>query len=195
MAGLRLREDCSGERGPEAAERERAHLRVSQAANSKVELNMALDGARARRRPQNRQRSTTGSGGAPCTREQSEREGERVGQRAQMREGRWASRAWGSKGVRGRGRGRRMHGRGRVHDGEVVGGRADRWGRQDRERGSERARGKQHRQVGPTEQREREREEVSALSFAPTGGARLLGIGGAHARARAGARLSGPVWA
>jgi hypothetical protein len=50
MAGLRLRKDCSGERGPDAAERERAHLRVSQAANSKVELNMALDGARARRR-------------------------------------------------------------------------------------------------------------------------------------------------
>jgi hypothetical protein len=42
-----------------------------------------------------------GGGGAPCTRGQSEREGERIWQRAQMREGRWASRAWGLKGARG----------------------------------------------------------------------------------------------
>jgi hypothetical protein len=46
------------------------------------------------------------------------------------------------------------------------------------ERGSGHARGKQRRQVSPTEQRERERGEVSALSLAPTGGARLLGTGG-----------------
>jgi hypothetical protein len=66
---------------------------VSRAADSKAKLTVALDGARARRRPQNRQRSTVGGGGAPCTCGQSEREGERVGQRAQMREERWASRA------------------------------------------------------------------------------------------------------
>jgi hypothetical protein len=69
---------------------------------------------------------------------QSEREGERVWQRAQMSEGRWASRARGSKGARVRGRGRRTRGCGRVHDGEIMGerlGMADRWGRQDRERG------------------------------------------------------------
>jgi hypothetical protein len=39
--------------------------------------------------------------------------------------------------VRGCGRGRRTRGRGRVHDGEIVGGRietADRWGQWDRER-------------------------------------------------------------
>jgi hypothetical protein len=40
-----------------------------------------------------------------------------------MREERWASMARGSKGARGRERGRRTRGRGRVHDGEIVGGR------------------------------------------------------------------------
>ncbi|KAL5681578.1 hypothetical protein ACJX0J_007963, partial [Zea mays] len=119
-AGLRLREDCSGERGPDAAERERAHRRVSRAADSEAELTVALDGAR--RRPQNKQWSTTGGGGAPYTRGQSERKGERVWQRAQMREGRWASRARGSKGARVHGRGRRTPERGRVHGGEIVGG-------------------------------------------------------------------------
>jgi hypothetical protein len=56
-----------------------------------------------------------------------------------MREGRWASRTWGSKGVRAQEHGRRMRGRGRVHGGEIVGGRlrtADRWGWRDRERES-----------------------------------------------------------
>jgi hypothetical protein len=48
---------------------------------------------------------------------------ERAGQRAQMEEGRRASRAQGSKGAPGLGRGRRMRGRGRVHDGEIVGER------------------------------------------------------------------------
>jgi hypothetical protein len=71
---------------------------------------MALDGARARWRPQNRQRSTADGGGAPYTRGQSERKGERVGQRAQIREERWASRARGS--MRGRGHGWKTRGRG-----------------------------------------------------------------------------------
>jgi hypothetical protein len=71
--GLWLHLDCSSERGPDATERERAHRRVSRAANSKAELTVALDGARARRWSQNRQRSTGGGGGAPCTRGQSER--------------------------------------------------------------------------------------------------------------------------
>jgi hypothetical protein len=84
---------------------------------------VALDGVQTQRRRQNRQRSTTGGGGAPCTRGQSEREGERVWQRAQMREGRWASRARGSKGAQVRGCGRRTRGRGCVHDGEIVGRR------------------------------------------------------------------------
>jgi hypothetical protein len=55
-----------------------------------------------------------------------------------MREGRWASRAQGSKGARGLGRGRRTRGRALVHSGEIVGRRletADRWGRRVRERG------------------------------------------------------------
>jgi hypothetical protein len=57
------------------------------------------------------------------SRGQSEREGGRAGQRAQMEEGRWASRARGSKGARGLGRGWRTRGRGRVHGGEIVGER------------------------------------------------------------------------
>jgi hypothetical protein len=72
-------------------------------------------------------------------RAEREREGEGAGQRAQMGEGRWASRAWGSKGARGFRRGRRTCVRGRVHDGEIVGERletADRWGRRDREKGA-----------------------------------------------------------
>jgi hypothetical protein len=155
VAGLWLREDCSGEHGPDGAERERAHRRVSRVADSEAELTVALDGAHTRRRPQNRQWSTAGGGGAPCTRGQSERKGKRVWQRAQMREGRWASRARGSKG-------QRVHGRGQVHGGQIVGGRlgtTDKWGRQDREREREsgRTRGNQRRQVGPTAQRERER--------------------------------------
>jgi hypothetical protein len=66
-----------------------------------------------------------------------EREGEGVQLRAQMSEGRWVSRARGSKGARARGRGWRMHSRGRVHGWEIVGerlGTVDRWGRRDRER-------------------------------------------------------------
>jgi hypothetical protein len=61
----------------------------------------------------------------------------------------------------GAGRGRRTRGRGRVHGGEIVGGRlgtADRWGRRDRERGSGYEQGKQCRQLFPTEQQEREGE-------------------------------------
>jgi hypothetical protein len=57
-AGLWLREDYSGERGPDAAERERAHRRVSRAADSEAELTVALDGARTRQWPLNRQQST-----------------------------------------------------------------------------------------------------------------------------------------
>jgi hypothetical protein len=71
-----------------------------------------------------------------CVGRAREREGERVRQRAQMREGRWASRARGSKGARAHRRGRRTRGRGRVHGGEIVDrrlGMAARWGWRDRE--------------------------------------------------------------
>jgi hypothetical protein len=121
---------------------------VSRAADSKAKLTVALDGARARRRPRNRQWSSAGDGGAPCSRGQSEREGERVEQRAQMREERWARRARGSKRVCAHGRGWRTRGRGHVHGGEIVGGRlrmADRWGRRGRERESGHMRGNQRR--------------------------------------------------
>jgi hypothetical protein len=157
--GLWLRKKCSGEHGSDAAGRERAHRRVSRAADSKAKLTVALDGARARRWLQNRQWASAGGGRVLCTRGQSEREGERAGQRAQMREEGWASSARGSKRARAHGCGRRTHGRGRIHGGEIVGGRlrtADRWGRRGRERESGRTRGNQRRQVGPTVQRERE---------------------------------------
>jgi hypothetical protein len=78
-----------------------------------------------------------GGGRALCTRGQKEREGERVWQRAQMSEGRWASRARGSKGAWAQGGGQRTRGRGHVHGREIVGewlGTADRWGQRDRER-------------------------------------------------------------
>jgi hypothetical protein len=78
---------------------------------------VALDWARTQKWPQNRQWSTVGSGRALCSRGQGEREGERVWQRAQMSEGRWASRVRGSKGARAQGLGRRTRGRGRVHGG------------------------------------------------------------------------------
>jgi hypothetical protein len=127
---------------------------------------------------------------------QSEREGERAGQRAQMEEGRWASRARGSKGARGLDRGRRTRGRGRVHDGEIVGTRlrmADRWGWRNRERGRARtAENNSANRVGP---RDRERGREGALRVAPTGGTRLSGRGGARARARARTGLSGLPWA
>jgi hypothetical protein len=130
------------------------------------------------------------------SRGQSEREGERAGQRVQMEEGRWASRAWGSKGRRGLGRGRRTRGRGRVHGGEIVGGRlrtADRWGRRDKER--ERAGAAENNgadRVGP---RDRERGREGALRVVPTRGTRLSGRGGARARARERTGLSGLPWA
>jgi hypothetical protein len=115
----------------------RANQRVSRVADSEAELTEATDGTRARGRPQNGRRSTVGGGRALWPRAQSEREGEAVRLRAQVSEGRWASRARGSKGAQTRGHGQRTRGHGRVHDGGSWAGgwgRADRWGRQDRER-------------------------------------------------------------
>jgi hypothetical protein len=54
-----------------------------------------------------------------------------------MREGRWASRARGSKWARAQGRVWRTRGHGRGRGGEIVGerlGTADRWERRERER-------------------------------------------------------------
>jgi hypothetical protein len=44
----------SGEHRPNETERERAHRRVSRVADGKAKLTVALDGARAQRRPRNR---------------------------------------------------------------------------------------------------------------------------------------------
>jgi hypothetical protein len=73
VAGLWLREDCSGERRLDKTEKERAHRRVSRAADSKAELTVARDRARTRRWPQNRQRSTAAGGGALVARTERER--------------------------------------------------------------------------------------------------------------------------
>jgi hypothetical protein len=104
VAGLRLRKTApvSMDR---TRQRGRANRRVSHVADGKAKLTVALDRARAQRWPQNRHGSSAGGGGPLGSRGQSEREGEGAGQRAQMREGRWASRVRGSKGVRGLGRG------------------------------------------------------------------------------------------
>jgi hypothetical protein len=160
---------------------------------------MALDRARSRQRPRNRQWASAGCDGAPCSRGQSEREGERVGQRAQIREDRWASRAQGSKGARAHERGRRTRGRGRVHGGEIVGGRlrtADRWGWWGRERESGRTRGNQRRQVWPTGQRERGGERGRSGLRRQAGPARQThgARGRGHARKLGRLGLTGPDW-
>jgi hypothetical protein len=82
------------------------------------------------------------------SRGQSEREGEIAGQRVQMEEGNSTSRARGFKRGAGLGCGRRTSGRGRVHGGEIVGGRlgtTDRWDRWGRERESGRGREQRRR--------------------------------------------------
>jgi hypothetical protein len=135
--GLWLRKMCSGKRRPGKPEREKANRRVSRVADSEAKLTEAKDGARARRRSQNGRWSSVSCGGATWSRAQSERGGERVWLRAQVSGGKCASGARGSKGVRTCGGGRRSCGRGRVHDGGTWAGgwgRADRWGRRDRER-------------------------------------------------------------
>jgi hypothetical protein len=113
-----------------------------------------------------------------------------------MREGRWASRARGSKGARVRGRGRRTRRRGRVHGDEIVDerlGTDDRWGRRDRERGRG---GKNGADSSAPQSSERERGErgragVGADRRGPhVRHRRRAGVG---TRARVG--LSGPTWA
>jgi hypothetical protein len=62
VAELRPRKNHSGERGPNKSEKGRAHQKVSRVADGKTKLTVALDGARAQQRPQNR-RWTSASGG------------------------------------------------------------------------------------------------------------------------------------
>jgi hypothetical protein len=63
VAELRLRKNHSGERGPAEPGREGAHRRVSREADGKVKLTVALDGARAQRRPRNKRWTSAGGGG------------------------------------------------------------------------------------------------------------------------------------
>jgi hypothetical protein len=74
-AGLQLRKKCSSERGPSKSERGRANQRVSRVADGEAELTEATNGAWARRRTQNKRRSSVSSSGAIWSRAQSEREG------------------------------------------------------------------------------------------------------------------------
>jgi hypothetical protein len=62
---LRLRKNHSGDRGPAEPGREGAHRRVSREADGKAKLTVALDGARAQRRPRNKRwTSVCGGGGS-----------------------------------------------------------------------------------------------------------------------------------
>jgi hypothetical protein len=63
VAELQLRKNHSGERRPDKPERGRAHRRVSRVDDGKAKLTVALDGARAQRRPWNRRWTSTSGGG------------------------------------------------------------------------------------------------------------------------------------
>jgi hypothetical protein len=63
VAELWLGKNHSGERGPDRPERGRAHRRVSRVADGKATLTMALDEARAQRRPRNRRWTSADGGG------------------------------------------------------------------------------------------------------------------------------------
>jgi hypothetical protein len=182
VAELRLCKNHSGESGPDRPERGRAHRRVYRVADGKAKITVALDGTRAQRRPRNR-RWTSAGGGEGSQFAWAERErGRESWAEAQMEEGRWASRARGSKGARGLGRGQRTHGRGGVHDGEIVGGRlrtTDTWGRRDRER--DRAGAAENNGIDRVGPRDIERGREGALRVALTRGTRLSGRGSARA--------------
>jgi hypothetical protein len=62
--GTSATQNCSGERGLDETERERAHRRVSRVADGKAKPTVALDGAWAQQWPRNRQGSSVGGGGA-----------------------------------------------------------------------------------------------------------------------------------
>jgi hypothetical protein len=141
VAELQLHRRNSGERGPGKPEGLGENRRVFQVAGDRAELTRATDAAGSSTATVERAADVggrwRGSGRARRARERAR--GVRL--RAQVSEGRWASKARGSNGARAQGRGRRTRGHGRVHGGGVVGARlgtADRWGRRDKE-GSERA--------------------------------------------------------
>jgi hypothetical protein len=125
VAELRLCKNHSGEHEPNSPERGRAHRRVSRVADGKAKLTVALDGARAQRRPRNR-RWTSGGGGGGSRFAWAERERERG--RESCAEGANGRGEVGEQGAGfkrgvGLGHGRRTRGRGCVHGGEIVGER------------------------------------------------------------------------
>jgi hypothetical protein len=63
VAELWLRKNHSGEHGPAEPGREGAHQRVSRVADGNAKLTVALDRARAQRRPRNRRWTSAGGGG------------------------------------------------------------------------------------------------------------------------------------
>jgi hypothetical protein len=195
-AGLQVRKNYSGDRGPGAAGRERPHRRMSRVADGKAKLTMALNWARVQRRPRNKRWTSASGGRALGSRGRSEREGEGAGQRAQMREGRWASRVRGSKGGAGartwpenaRSWARPWR--------EIMGERletADRWGRWNRERESARARERTSIDRSGPWDKEREGEKcarVGADRRDPPVRRRGRAGAGAHSLG-----LNGPTWA
>jgi hypothetical protein len=88
VAELRLCKNHSGEHEPNSPERGRAHRRVSRVADGKAKLTVALDGARAQRRPRNR-RWTSGGGGGGSRFAWAERERERERARELCRGRKW----------------------------------------------------------------------------------------------------------
>jgi hypothetical protein len=124
-----------------------ANRGVFQVAGDRAELTRAIDTARSSTVTVERAANVGGRWRALVARAEREDEGVRL--RAQVSEGRWASRARGSKGARTWARPRRG----------IMGERlvmADRWGRRGRERESGRGEKEQRRQIGPIEQREGE---------------------------------------
>jgi hypothetical protein len=115
-------------------------------------------------------------------------------------EGRWASKARGSKGAQARGHGRRTCGHGCVHDGGIVGerlGMADRWGRRDREGSEGTGERNDVDRPGPWgSERERERgRERACWSWRRQAGPTCQALRAHRHGARARAGLSWRVWA
>jgi hypothetical protein len=74
---------------------------VSRVADGKAKFTVALDGARAQQRPQNRRWASAGGGGGSWFAWVERERGRESSAEGANGRGRWASRARGSKGARG----------------------------------------------------------------------------------------------